>query len=210
MKDIKGFTLIEILIVITIMGVLGFILTDLLTQVLRGQNKINIVNRVKQNAQVVLDKLSNEIRSAEKIICVGKNENNAVFLLDDSIVIFKSKNYTRFRFIPPNLSAPLPINGYITREDFTQNDFLPASDLCAERLARNPIDLTDKDNNGISIDYDLNKSIFKKDTDLTGSSPDLIYIRFKASESVAVKTAENTVTEGGILFTTAVSIRGGK
>lgn len=206
----NGFTLIEILVVIAILGILGFILTDILTQVLRGQNKINIVNRIKQNGQLVLDNLSNEIRSAEKVICVGKNTNNTGSSLNDSIVIFKSGNYTRFRFIPPTINT----NGYFTSENFTKDSFEDITDqnMCSRDIDFvTPINLTDKDTiNGISIDYDVSQPIFKKQAPQPGFS-DIILIRFRANGGVSAgKTSETTVSEGGVLFTTAVAVRGEK
>lgn len=211
-QNSKGFTLIEILIVITITGILGFILTDLLTQVLRGQNKINTVSLVKQNGQVILDKLSNEIRSAENLICVDTNSNNPG-QLNDTIVLFRNGNYSRIRFRKPEQGINLK-NGYFTKEDFTKDDIpddLNDPQLCTDNSLKGQISyITDKETNGISINYyDDYQPIFEKQFQL--GFPDLILIKFKASEDVnAGKTAESTVTTGGVLFTTAVSVRGGK
>ena len=98
------------LIAISVISIIGFILTDIMSQVFRGQNKINTVSLVKQNGQVVLDKLSNEIRSAEKVICNG----SAVGGPKDTVVLFRNGNYTRFRFVLPTALA----SGYFSREDF--------------------------------------------------------------------------------------------
>lgn len=210
MKNMKGFTLIEILVVIVLIGILGLILTSILSQVLRGQNKINTVSLVKQNGQVVLDKLSNEIRSAEKVICAWEIPTDP----NNTIVIFKSGNYTRFRFIPPTASD----NGYLTREDFTKDifpDTVTDKMMCSQSSSFVvPVDLTDKGSNGVSIDYDkpggVSQPIFTKQPQ--AGSPDIILIRFRASEglSTTAKTPENTVSEGGVLFTTAAAVRGGK
>lgn len=197
----------EILVVIVIMGIIGLILTNILSQVLRGQNKVNVIDLVKQNGQVVLDKLSNEIRSAEELICVGSTPPDPF----NSIVVFKNGNYTRFRFVKPTTST----NGYFSREDFTKdyfNDDVTYEMLCTETgVTRGQLSfLTDKNNNGISINYDGNAPIFQKQVS-QASFPELILIKFRAREGInAGKTSENTVSDEGVLFTTAVSVRGGK
>lgn len=205
MKDIKGFTLIEILVVIALLGVLGLILTNILTQVLRGQNKINTINLVKQNGQVILDKLSSEIRSAENIICIGKGTTSDP---DNRIVLYRKGNYTRIKFKKPTAST----NGSFTREDFIKNDFIDITQLCANEATYNQVNSLTDDNysKGVSIGYDNGKPIFEKQSQ--AGSPDLVLIRFRAKEGVGqVSSAqENKVAEGGVLFTTAVSVRGGK
>lgn len=204
-QNLNGFTLIEILVVIALLGVLGLILTNILTQVLRGQNKINTVNLVKQNGQVILDKLSSEIRSAENIICIGTALPNP----GNRIVFYRKGNYTRIRF-----NNAGTVNGSFTREDFIKDDSIVIEQLCTEDINRGQNSLTDTDKDkGVSIDYDkpngISKPIFEKQSQ-AGSS-DLILIRFRAKTGVGInKSAENTVAEDGVLFTTAVSVRGGK
>ena len=207
MKNQKGFTLIEMLIAISVISIIGFILTDIMSQVFRGQNKINTVSLVKQNGQVVLDKLSNEIRSAEKVICNG----SAVGGPKDTVVLFRNGNYTRFRFVLPTALA----SGYFSREDFTQDDIpdgVTDLTLCTETgvIRGQQSFLTDKDSNGVSIGYDGTNPIFEKQPE--AGSPDIILIRFRAGKSVSAvtKTPENTVSDGGVLFTTAASVKGGK
>lgn len=203
----NGFTLIEILVVIALLGVLGVILTNILSQVLRGQNKINTINLVKQNGQVILDQLSNEIRSAEKIVCIGKSSA----LPEDTIVLFKAGNYTRFRFVQPVSNS---ISGNIEKKVFTINDITEATtddQLCGTaNLSGENIQLSFL-TNGISVYYDgaeIPKKIF--DRQIKASFPDLVSIRFRAGQDIKSKTAESTVSDEGVLFTTAVSVKGGK
>lgn len=63
----QGFTLVEFLVVIGILGLsVGSILL-ILTTVVKGVNQTNVQNEVKQNGQNVLDTLSTQIRNAVEV-----------------------------------------------------------------------------------------------------------------------------------------------
>lgn len=211
MRNKKGFTLIEILVVVVLLSILGLILTNVLTQVLRGQNKINVVSLVKQNGQLVLDKLSGEIRSAEKVLCVGQTTTSP----NNTIVLFRNGNYIRFKFIQPLPEGVPTANGYFQKNVFTPEDIpdgiINDEMLCTTNDLGQSSFLTDKDDkSGISIDYDGTNPIFNIQTPQAGF-PDVILIKFRAEAGVkAGKTPESTVAEEGVLFTTAASVRGGK
>lgn len=230
----QGFTLIELIVVISITVLLGIIFISILTQSFRGQNKSKLINQVKQNGQTVMDELANNIRQAEKVICVGKKSGSTV---DDTIVLYNGKNFSRFRFNPPKTSAPLK-NGYFTREDFVLTE-CQGNENCAECLkginnedcpvaAPNPYDylcvftpelgtknsMTDQDTfNGVSIKYD-NISDIDQPIFLRSFQPgfkDLVTISFRALQGVSLgQTYENIIGQNGILFTTTVQLRGGQ
>jgi len=239
MKNKSGFTLIEILIVVSIMAVLGVIFTNVLTQTLRGQNKVRVLNQVKQNGQVVLDKLTQEIRQAEKVICVGDERTDN----SDTLVIFKQGVYTRFRFYPKIVTLTDKKNGYIAWDnpidenlvcEVDQNllpDFIPiplgglgmgdVGDTPTPIPSPTPLPplsfakyLTDTDPiTGISVDCagegDFANRIFKQD--IRPGFGDVITIKFKAEAGVSAGQAyEANVAEGGIVFTTTIAVRGGK
>ncbi len=67
----QGFTLIEILVVITIIGVLTGITADIFIQIVRGSNKANVVTEIKQNGDNILNQLERTIRNAEEITAMG-------------------------------------------------------------------------------------------------------------------------------------------
>jgi len=195
----NGFTLIELLIVMTVMGILGFIFTDILTQSLRGQNKVKILNQVKQNGQVVLDRLVNEVHQAEKVICAGQYSGK------DTLVTFKQGVYYRFRIYPPSGTTQ---NGYIAL-DYP----LYATNPCLEdQSATERFILTDQDtHSGVSLDYDdtvveFNSKIFAVDSEAGYS--DAVTIRFRATAGVeAGSLYEASVEEGGVLFNTTAQVR---
>lgn len=60
----KGFTLIEILVVLGILVITVSSTLLFLTSVLRGSNKANVYAEVKQNGQSVLDSLERQVRNA--------------------------------------------------------------------------------------------------------------------------------------------------
>ncbi len=209
-----GFTLIELLVVVSITTLLGIMFTDVLIQALRGENKIKILSQVKQNGQVVLDKLTGDIRQAETILCGQKDngpdiDNNAK---TDTLVVFKQGVYTRYRYFKPENNSPKK-NGYIAADYFTADDYPKITEArCADPLQDSRVSfLTDTDLiAGVSIDttgetgyYD---NIFKKDT-LDGYK-DAVTIRFKISAGLnAGSSYEYSVKEGGVLFSTTVGIR---
>lgn len=200
-KTIKGFTLIELVVVISIIGILGLIFSDILIQTLRGQNKVKVIDQVKQNGQASLDRLSDEIRQSEKIVCFVSQVNNGS---PDTIVLFRQGAYTRFRFYAPTTAA----NGSIAWDNPQFTDF-----LCTEPQVSSSLQyLTDKDPvNGVSVSYDgsMNNPIFTVSR-LAGYS-DSVTVKFRASQGVkAGQTPESSVNQGGIIFSTTVQVRAGK
>lgn len=109
----KGFTLVEILVVIAITALVGVILVVIFANTLRGSNKSQILAVIKQNGQAVLDNIDKQIRSADKIICATA----------DTLVIVKNNTYTRFKFVLPAGAA----NGYIEQD----SPVPPAGDISA-------------------------------------------------------------------------------
>jgi prepilin-type N-terminal cleavage/methylation domain-containing protein len=60
----RGFTLIEMLVVIAIIAIIGTMSTQIILSVIRSSNKTNIQNEVRQNGAFVIDYLERDIRSA--------------------------------------------------------------------------------------------------------------------------------------------------
>lgn len=63
----KGFTVIELVVVIAIMGVLTVVASQFLIAVIQGNNRATIENEVRQNAEAIRNDLVAEIR---KSLCV--------------------------------------------------------------------------------------------------------------------------------------------
>ncbi len=206
----NGFTIVELLVVVVIMVIMGVIFTDILVESLRGRNKVNAINQVKQNGQVVLDKLSNEIRSAEKVVCVDKfNDPSGNGTPKDTIVIYNNGTYSQFRLFPPRPTS----NGYIQKgiisPDVATNDVNTNNpNLLCTQTEISGIDLkqslTDIDpKNGVSVDIPPSpQNVFEK-------SGDSVIIKFNESAGINAGYAYDvTVKEGGIPFMTSVQVRG--
>ncbi len=211
----RGFTLIELIIVISITTLLGIILSSVLIQTFKGENKVAVISKVKQNGQLVIDKISNNVRSSDEIICIGGGNPNS-----DTLVIHNQGVYTRYRFFKPQVSPKA--NGYIASDTFTADDFpslvpTPAPDLndpsgsinigCTSSLFSSRISyLTDRDPiTGISIDSDTN-TIFSRNSQ--AGFGDAVTIKFKAYAGVSSGTSYDvTVSEGGILLNTTIGVR---
>ena len=66
----QGFTLIEFLVVLGVLGIAIGSALLVLTSVLRGTNQANITIEVKQNGQAVLDTLESQIRNAKDAVAL--------------------------------------------------------------------------------------------------------------------------------------------
>lgn len=60
-----GFTLVELLVVMGILGVIVGSTLLFLTSILRGSNQASVVSEIKQNGQVVLDTIDRQIRNSQ-------------------------------------------------------------------------------------------------------------------------------------------------
>lgn len=207
----RGFTLTELLVVIAIMGVLGLIFTDTILQSLRGQNKIKVINQVKQNGQMILDNLANEIRSSNRVICVGDADPAARDGILDTITLKRDESYKRFRLYRPTEN----INGYIARYDFTKDNIPDAymadlNQICSDTNFGRTLEsrMTDGDTvNGVSVNVAGSDHIFNRPTPKPGFT-DVVNIRFSAAAGVVVgQSPDQRVEEGGVIFETSVQMR---
>ncbi len=124
LKKNNGFTLIEALISLAIIGVIGFMMVDILTKSYRGSNKTQLVGNIKQNGQSALNIMDQTIRNADAFICAGyfpQPSSSPAPSTNTSIVTLKDDKYTRFSFVaePSPTSSPIPVNGYIVQDDVT-------------------------------------------------------------------------------------------
>lgn len=156
----KGFTLVETLVMIGIVGIVGVILTTTLVQIFQGQSKASLISQIKQNGQVVMDEIDRQIRLSEKIICLSKrntvssdpNDPNNSVINDpnayDTIVFQKKGVFTRIIFFPKNSAE----NGYIGEDHPTSNYKLDACNATLGDSSGVVTKLTNSDPvNGISI-----------------------------------------------------------
>ncbi len=84
-KDQKGFTLVELLIVIALLGLSVGITNDILVSLIRSYNKTQVKNEVEQQANFVSLKLEKELRNANSVS--SASSNSLVFNSADGVQI---------------------------------------------------------------------------------------------------------------------------
>lgn len=116
-NKIKGFTLIEMLVVIALLSIFGIFFLTIFTRSLRGSNKSQIIGRLKQNGQSILEQMDKTIRNSDNVVCTS----NPVAGVRTTLVVVQNGKYTRYRFIP---SLPSGCTGSgCTTNGFIQQDF---------------------------------------------------------------------------------------
>lgn len=140
-----GFTIVEALVAIAIIGVIGFILSDLLSRTFKGGNKSQLIGSIKQNGQSVLNNIDLTVRNSDSVVCA----QSATY---STLVLNKQGKYVRYRFYPPTSSA----NGYIGQDSPTWDNPIEASSLCDDSQLQRSTDiiyLTDRNlYSGVSVE----------------------------------------------------------
>lgn len=170
----KGFTIIEALVAVTVLGILGVIAIDLLFKTFQANNKAQLISKIKQNGQISLATMEEYFRSANAVACIDDYEVDADPSTFDTIVVVKDGNYTRVRFYEERVSPSA--NGYIA----TDTAFSSGDDaiLCMEGQI-SPQILTDQNTtNGVSLKY----GNFAKDS--SGGAKDLVIVQFKLGSPI--------------------------
>jgi len=67
MRNKNGFTLIELIVVIGVLGVVSIIFLSTIVNTLRGTNKANITGTVRQNGNYALGQIARTIRTAATV-----------------------------------------------------------------------------------------------------------------------------------------------
>ncbi len=95
MKANKGFTLVEMLVVISVLSLFGIVALTIFSRTLVGSNKSKIILAMKQNGQSVLETIDSTIRNASLVLCPSPNSTSTI------LVVVNNGVYTRFKFIDP-------------------------------------------------------------------------------------------------------------
>ncbi len=107
----KGFTLVELLVVISVLSIVGVIILTIFTRTLRGNNKAQILLAMKQNGQAVLENMDKTVRNSDYVVCPA-----VIFPDPKTLVVRNGGIYTRYRFIAPSPSSNPTINGFIQQD----------------------------------------------------------------------------------------------
>ena len=90
-----GYTLIEVLVVMTVVGVLGSMLVVIFINALRGSNKSNSEAAIRQNGNYALSQISNTVRYAKSVsspVCVAtepaESSTLSIISVDDKTITY--------------------------------------------------------------------------------------------------------------------------
>lgn len=118
----KGFTLLEIVVVIGVLSIVGVIILTIFTRTLKGNNKAQILVAIKQNGQSVLENMSQTIRNADILACMVNSTNSS------TIAVVKNGIYTRYRISFPSDSACRPNGCILSDNPFVSPTLCEAAD----------------------------------------------------------------------------------
>lgn len=104
----RGFTLVEILVVIAVIAIIGTIMVAIFANTLRGSNKAQVLSVIKQNGQAVLENMDKTVRGADDVICPARTTPTST-----NLVVIRDGIYTRYRFIAPTATD----NGLIQQDN---------------------------------------------------------------------------------------------
>lgn len=110
----KGFSIVEVIIAITIVSVIGVFTSTLLTRTYRSTSDTELISKLKQNGEVASNNIAEAIRMADGVVCYGTNG----FKKDRIVIRTIEGKYLLFRFVDPvNSGTAVTQNGYIARQE---------------------------------------------------------------------------------------------
>lgn len=172
---IRGFTIVELLVILAVISVLGVVLVDVFLRSLRSSDKSQILAKLQQNGQVAMDKIDRSIRTAEAVVCPKSTDRGSI------LMVVKEGVYSRFRFTDDSsgngkiqLDYPQPPQDIFT--DPSPEKQAVWDSFCFGTDNQNILtDLTDASSNGVSV----SDGYFQKDK--KSGFKDIVTVSFKIS-----------------------------
>ena len=87
-KNTKAFSLIEILVVISIFAIIGVLSTRSIFQTLRSARKSDSLIRVRENVNYALGIIERQVRNAESVNCASVTPLNLPYVAGDGVPTF--------------------------------------------------------------------------------------------------------------------------
>lgn len=147
-KSKTGFTLIEILVVVSLLTVVGTFLVDIFIRTIQGNLKAQILATIKQNGQVVLDGVDKTVRGADHVVCPNI-VSPALSATSDTLVLDMGDKttYTRYRFIIGNVNN----NGVLEMDQPAKSSSGDLCDSVASPISSPQILTNNNQNTGVNI-----------------------------------------------------------
>lgn len=138
MSKKNGFSLIEVLVTVTILTVIGVAISTIVTRSFQSNTKTELIGSVKQNGQGALAIMEKDIRESDTVVCPLSGTGTILTLLTKT-----NGKYIRFTMVTEGGGA----NGTIYREEFIFQTLPVTSDqlcnLSSYALQSNKIPLID-------------------------------------------------------------------
>lgn len=137
-NSIKGYTLVELLAVTSIIVIVFGLIVGVLWSTLRGGNKVNITNDVSQSANYALSVISNTAINAENVTEVGGNSiSDCTAGPSGNSIEFQEANGNRVRFICDAIAESIAstsgtITTYLINNDLVKVDPASCSFTCVQ------------------------------------------------------------------------------
>jgi len=201
MKNKSGFTIVEVVVSIGILGVIGAILALTLSQSFQGNNKSALIGNIKQSGQVALSIIDQTLRNANSIVCPPKTKigsSNLTLELKDGRIV-------RFTAIPEPVNKLY--NGHLVQDSPILDKTKSPVEFCDYLDTQPPsaiLLLTDKSNitSGISL-----KAVDVFSITKTPGYNDIVEIKLKIGQSAGAKSSFDNSTVNPIRFQTTVQLR---
>lgn len=214
----RGFTLAEMLVVITILAIAGILVLVIFTQALKGNNKTQVLSSIKKNGQSVLEVMDKTIRNADNVVCPYISVGSTTAVTSNSLVVEKGGVYTRYRLVIPMspatctsaCSSSCSTNRSIQQDNPTRGvtesitDF--ANRVCADADPLvSPVTLTDTDlQTGASVCLPLGGYLFTRNKRV--GYKDTVTINFQVTAPINAPASVAGQIDP-VPFTTAVELR---
>lgn len=118
MNSKKGYTLIELMLVIALLALTAGVTGDIIISLIRSYSKTQVANEIEQNANFVSLKLEKELRNAAKVVSAS---GNSVYFNDsqNNLICYNLSSGVMQRALDSTVGATSCNSNYV---DLTNND----------------------------------------------------------------------------------------
>lgn len=192
-----GFTLIEILVTMTVLLAVGSILISILISSLRGTNKVNSIDNVRRNGNYALEQMGKMIRYSQSFDGVSDDPNGVFTTKCTPPVVAVTPTPT------PSVYHYVKITGFdggkTTLSCLSAGD--PGGPKIASTSAAGTVDFIDTISASSTVEID---SCSITCTQSTVVSPPTVTIQFSLSNKTSSELLEN---QASVPFQTSVTVR---